>query len=215
MGVRISPENLARHQQRANIALLHRDRVNHILLFIQTAYAAQGRTNNGIMRVLIDCSWMLTELVRVEGAHIVDFLTAIHHAVTNANRLFVMLDFGLDSFGIMDYALSGDTLRHEIDTLIRRDAGFAAWYHPNVSIVWPNQTVFCHQTSQSSLLPVENRRKSMPDRCSCSTMLIDLRFGHTCRGEKYMHLNIDGRITPLFFAGMGILSHNENLFFVV
>ena len=155
-------------------------------LFIEKAYAKRDSRMTSSMQVLIDCSWM----VPVQVTHITEFLNNICPSQEDPHNLFVMLDFGLRSFGMND-DLGYDRLMTEIGSSI--NPRLAQWYNGNVSILCPNQTVFLkgsalslHGQTKISLDPAVSMRKSMHDRCSCLQRPIDLHFGHTPHGEKCM-----------------------------
>ena len=169
LGVRIAPEKLVGHPHRDNIGYLHQARVNHMKLFIEKAYAKRDSRMTSSMQVLIDCSWTMTEYVKIQGTQITEFLEYICPSQQNPRNLFVMLDFGLRSFGMND-DLGYDRLMTEIGSSI--NPRLAQWYNGNVSILCPNQTVFLkgsalslHGPTKISLDPAVSMRKSMNDRC--------------------------------------------------
>ena len=120
LGVRIAPEKLVGHPHRDNIGYLHQERVNHMKLFIEKAYAKRDRRMTSSMQVLIDCSWMVTEHVPMQVTHITEFLENMCPLQQNPRNLDVMLDFGLRSFGIRVYFKRGGYPRsNEISAKMR------------------------------------------------------------------------------------------------
>ena len=140
LGVKMAPENLVNRPHDENIFQHNIQRHVNIPRFIKEAYGARGETNAATMRVLVDCSWLLTQhAAPLHSNDVVNVIRAMFP--NNANDLFVMLDFGSLGFG-RNRGLSStlDTFIQEIDMSFQgHDAD--EWYRRNLSILWPNQAV--------------------------------------------------------------------------
>ena len=154
--------------------------------FLKMAYAARGELasprSHSTMRVIIDCSWMPRELANFGSSRVTQFLIYIHPTPLKPTRnMFVMLDWKQNDN--RQEAAMMSAMADDINHAVQSSEKIRELYGGNVEMLLPSQGAF-FETKKSSLAPLLRKRKSGNDRCFCSEILIDQRFGHTPRGKR-------------------------------